>query len=75
MLEAPELDAGLQAASHQSRAEGQNPLPQPVGHDSFDAVQDTAGLLGCECTLSIMKSFICLRGHPLNYLVEGQFWS
>ena len=38
--------------SHQSGAEGQNPLPQPAGHTSFYAAQDTVGLLGCECTLS-----------------------
>jgi len=37
--------------SHQSRTEGQNPLPQPAGHVSLDAAQDLVGLLGCECTL------------------------
>jgi len=46
--------------SHQSRVEGQNPLPQPAGHASFDAAQDTVSLLGCECTLSAhVKLFIC----------------
>ena len=49
VLRAPELDAGLHVGSHaQSRAEGQNRLPQPAAHASFDAAQDTAGLLGCE---------------------------
>jgi len=48
MLGAPELDAGLQVGSHQSGAEGQNHLPRPAGHTSFDAAQDTVGLLGCE---------------------------
>ena len=44
MLRAPELDAGLQVRSHQSRVEGQNPLPRPSGHASPDAAQDTVGL-------------------------------
>jgi len=47
----PELDAGLQVGSHQSRAEGQNPLTRPAGQNAFDAAQDTVGLGGCECTL------------------------
>ncbi|KAK4828118.1 hypothetical protein QYF61_023916 [Mycteria americana] len=51
MLRAPELDAVLQVGSHQSGVEGQNHLPQPAGHASFDAAQDTVGLLGCESTL------------------------
>jgi len=46
VLGAPELDAGLQVGSHQSRAEGQSHLPQPAGHAAFDAAQDTVGLLG-----------------------------
>ena len=33
------------------RAKGQNHLPRPAGHASFDAAQDTAGFLGCKCTL------------------------
>jgi len=33
----PYMDAGLPVGSHQSRAEGQNPLPQPAGHAAFDA--------------------------------------
>jgi len=37
--------------SHQSRVEGQNPLPRPAGHASLDAAQDMVGLLGCEHTL------------------------
>jgi len=52
VLRAPELDAGLQVGSHQSRAEGQNPLPRPAAHAASDAAQDAVGLLGCECTLS-----------------------
>jgi len=51
VLRAPELDAGLQVGSHQSGVEGQNPLPQPAGHTSLDAVRDMAGLLDCENTL------------------------
>jgi len=52
MLRAPELDAGLQTVSHQIGLNGQNHLPRPAGHAVFDAAQDTAGLLVCECTLS-----------------------
>jgi len=37
--------------SHQSGAEGQNPLPRPAGHAAGDAAQGTVGLLGCEHTL------------------------
>jgi len=37
--------------SHQSGVEGQNHLPRPAGHASFDAAQDTVSLLGCEHTL------------------------
>ncbi|KAK4810711.1 hypothetical protein QYF61_007685 [Mycteria americana] len=51
VLRAPELDAVLQVRSYQSRVEGQNHLPRPAGHASFDAAQDTVGLLGCERTL------------------------
>ncbi|KAK4827796.1 hypothetical protein QYF61_021788 [Mycteria americana] len=51
MLWASELDAVLQVGFHQSEVEGQNHLPQPAGHASFDAAQDTVGFLGCERTL------------------------
>ncbi|KAK4823457.1 hypothetical protein QYF61_002293 [Mycteria americana] len=51
MLGAPELNAVLQAGSRKSRIEGQNHLPQPAGHASFDAAQDTVGFLGCKRTL------------------------
>ncbi|KAK4827791.1 hypothetical protein QYF61_021744 [Mycteria americana] len=47
----PELNTVLRVGSHQSGTEGQNHLPRPAGHTAFDAAQDTAGLLGCECTL------------------------
>ncbi|KAK4810670.1 hypothetical protein QYF61_007470 [Mycteria americana] len=59
VLRAPELDAVLQVRSHQSRAEWQNHLPRPAGHASFDAAQDTVGLLGCERTsLTHVQLFI-----------------
>ncbi|KAK4805639.1 hypothetical protein QYF61_022397 [Mycteria americana] len=44
----PELDTVLQVGSHQSGVEGQNHHPQPAGHGSFDAAQETVGFLGCE---------------------------
>jgi len=40
VLGAPELDARLQEGSHQSGAEGQNPLPRPAGHTAFGAAQE-----------------------------------
>jgi len=52
VLRAAELDAGLQMGSHQSGAEGQNPLPRPAGHAAFNAAHDTVGLLGRERSLS-----------------------
>ncbi|KAK4805635.1 hypothetical protein QYF61_009861 [Mycteria americana] len=54
VLRTLELDTVLQVGSHQSRAEGQNQLPHPAGHASFDAAhqkKDTVGFLGCEHTL------------------------
>jgi len=51
VLKALELHTGLQVESHQGRVEGWNPLTQPASHASFDAAQDTVGLLGCEQTL------------------------
>lgn len=49
--------AKLQVGSHHSGTEGQNHLPQLAGHGSFDAVQDTIGLLGCKCTLPAHVQF------------------
>ncbi|KAK4828015.1 LOW QUALITY PROTEIN: hypothetical protein QYF61_022792 [Mycteria americana] len=60
---APELDAVFQVRSHKSRVEGQNYLPQPAGHVSFDAAQDTVGLLGCERTLSAHVQLF-IHQHP-----------
>jgi len=37
--------------SHQSGAEGQNPLPRPAGHTAGDAAQDEVGFLCCKRTL------------------------
>jgi len=39
VLRAPELDAGLPGRSHQSGAEGQNPLPHPPGHAAGDVAR------------------------------------
>jgi len=44
MLWASGLDAVLQMVPHKGRVEGDNNLPLPAGHPSFDAVQDTVGL-------------------------------
>ena len=41
----------LQMRLHEGRVEGNNHLPCPRGHSSFDTVQDTFGLSGCNHTL------------------------
>ncbi|KAK4817103.1 hypothetical protein QYF61_027966 [Mycteria americana] len=76
VLRAPDLDAVLQVGSHQSRAEGQNHLPRPAGHASFDAAQDTVGLLGCKHTLSAHVqlfihhySQVLFRRAALNHII------
>jgi len=57
------VDSMKAVGSHQSRAEGQNPLPQPAGHAALDAAQDTVGLLGCErALLAHVQLFI--HQHP-----------
>jgi len=38
-------------SSHQCRAEGQDHLPHPAGHTSFDADKVIVGFLGCKGTL------------------------
>ncbi|KAK4831204.1 hypothetical protein QYF61_016041 [Mycteria americana] len=59
-------DTVLQVRSHQSGVEGQNHLPQPAGHASFDAAQGTVGLLGCERTLPVhVQLFIHQYPHVL----------
>ena len=45
------MDAVLQMSSHQRSAEGQDHLPDPAGHTSFDAAQDPDGFWGFEGTL------------------------
>ena len=63
VLRAPELNAGLQGRSHQSRVEGQNNFPQPAGHTSFDAVQDMIGFLGCKHTL-LARGWLFILQYP-----------
>jgi len=70
VLRAPELDTELQVRSHQSRAEGQNPLPCPAGHPSLDAAQDMVGLLGCECTLPGHVELL-INQHPQVLLLRA----
>ena len=45
------LDGVLQVRPLQYRAEGQDHLPAPADHASFDADQDMVGFLGWESTL------------------------
>ena len=63
VLRAWELDAGFHVGSHQSRVEGQNHLPRPAGYASFDAAQDTVGLLGCKHTLVTCVQ-LCIHQYP-----------
>jgi len=60
VLEASGLDTVVQVRPHQDRAEGDNPLPLPAGHFSFDTAQDTVGLLGCRLTLLAQVQFFIL---------------
>ncbi|PKU45108.1 hypothetical protein llap_4594 [Limosa lapponica baueri] len=70
MLGAPELDAVCQVGSHQSREEGQNHLPEPAGHASFDAAQHTVGLLGCKPTL-LAHIELLIYQHPQVLLLRA----
>lgn len=45
------MDTVLQVRPHQHRVEGQDHLPHPAGHISFDADQYTVGFLGYDSTL------------------------
>ena len=45
------MDEVLQMWPHCSRTEGEDHLPQPVGHALFNAAQDMVGLPDCKCTL------------------------
>jgi len=47
----PDLDTALQMWPHQGREEGEDHLPQPVGHTLCNAPQDGIGLLGHKGTL------------------------
>ena len=46
VLGVPGLDTMLQMEPHRGRVEGDSHLPFPSDHLSFDATQDTVGLLG-----------------------------
>ena len=70
VLVTPELDTVLQGGSHQSSVDGKDHLPQPAGHASLDATQDTVGFLGCKPLNSlgyfmlaycIFQIFTCLK--------------
>jgi len=58
VLWTPPLDAVLQVRPHQHGTEGQDHFPQPTGHTSFDAAQDTVGFMGCEGNHAIN----CIKG-------------
>ncbi|GAB0186614.1 mitochondrial enolase superfamily member 1 [Grus japonensis] len=72
MLGTPELDTVLQVGSHQNRVEGQDHLPLPAGHASFDAAQDTVGFLGCKRTLPAHVELF-INQHPQVLLLRAAF--
>ena len=72
MLRAPELDVDLQVGSHQRGVAGQNHLPQPAGHTSFDAAQDTVAFLGCESTLPVHVELL-INPYPQVLLLRAMF--
>lgn len=43
MLGAPKTDPALQVVSQQSKAEGQNPFPQPAAYAAGDGAQEMVG--------------------------------
>jgi len=51
VLGAPGLGAVLQVVPHEGRVKGDSHFHCSAGHPSFDAAQDTIGLLGCKCAL------------------------
>jgi len=58
LLWGPSLDAVIPMVPHQHRVQENTHLCQPAGHPSFDAAQDTVGLLGCKHRLPCIKLFI-----------------
>jgi len=74
VLRAPELDAGLWVGSHQSRAEGQNPLPRPAGHAAGDAAHDTVGFQGCKCTVQGHVELL-VNQHPQVLLLRAALYN
>ncbi|KAK4817241.1 hypothetical protein QYF61_005263 [Mycteria americana] len=72
MLGTPELDAVLWVGSHESGVEGQDHLPRPAGHASFDASQDTVGFLGCKHTLPCHVE-VLINLHPQVLLLRDAF--
>ena len=56
--------------SQESRVEGENPLPRPAGHASFDAAQDTVGFLGCKRTLPGHVELL-VNQHPQGLLLRA----
>ncbi|KAK4828770.1 hypothetical protein QYF61_000795 [Mycteria americana] len=70
MLGAPEVNVVLQVGSHESGVEGENHLPRPAGHASFDAAQDTVGLLGCKRMLPGHVELL-INQHPQVLLLRA----
>ena len=72
VLNTPHLDSVLQVRPHQHRVEGQNHLPQPAGHASFDAAQDKVGFLGCEDTV-LAHALFSIHQYPQVFFSRAVF--
>jgi len=59
------LDTTLQMKSHQHRVEGQDHLPCPADHTSFETTQDMVGFLGCKGILLAQVQFAIHQYHQV----------
>jgi len=57
VLGTPRLDAVLQLGCRETGLQGENRLPRPVGHATFDAAQGVVGFLDCKHTLMAHVQF------------------
>jgi len=69
VLRAPELDAGLPVRSHQSRAEGQSPLPHPAAHTYL--IRSLCVSNCCEQKNSVRNTALAFQQNPRLYHMLG----
>ena len=66
ILTTPHLDIVLQVRPRQHRVVGQDHLPHPATHTSFETAQDKVGFLGCDIA-GFMSSFPS-TSTPMSFL-------